>query len=92
MLLTATGNGLMHESVNVDNPSQFSRAEFGWANAMLVVAVEQLLGADCDDAAEEHRLAEVTVREDREPRKPANKGPDSPLYYETLEANVQYVG
>ena len=28
-----TTNGLMHESVNPDDPSQFTRPEFGWANA-----------------------------------------------------------
>jgi uncharacterized protein len=28
-----TINGLMHESFNPDNPAQFTRPEFGWANA-----------------------------------------------------------
>ena len=28
-----TLNGLMHESVNPDDPQQFTRPEFGWANA-----------------------------------------------------------
>jgi uncharacterized protein len=28
-----TLDGLMHESVNPDNPQQFTRPEFGWANA-----------------------------------------------------------
>lgn len=28
-----TLNGLMHESVNPNNPNQFTRPEFGWANA-----------------------------------------------------------
>ena len=28
-----TLNGLMHESVNPNDPSQFTRPEFGWANA-----------------------------------------------------------
>ena len=59
---------------------------------MLVVMVEQLLGIDCDAAAEEHRLSEVAKREeDREPRQPPNGGRDSPLYYETLEATMQHV-
>ena len=30
---TETLNGLMHESFNPDDPSQFTRPEFGWANA-----------------------------------------------------------
>ena len=33
-----------------------------WANAMLVVSVEQLLGIDCDDAAQAYHLARVKVR------------------------------
>jgi hypothetical protein len=28
-----TLNGLMHESVNPNDPSQFTRPDFGWANA-----------------------------------------------------------
>ncbi len=41
--------GLPHESVNVNDPSRSTREEFGWANAMVVVAVERLLpGVDCD--------------------------------------------
>lgn len=30
LLKMAAGNGLLHESVHVDNTQQFSRAEFGW--------------------------------------------------------------
>lgn len=86
-----TVNGLMHESVHVDAPERYSRAEFGWANTMLVVAVEQLLGVDCDAAAEEYRLETITAREAKEPRVMPNKGPESPLYYETLQATISHV-
>jgi len=52
------------------------------------VAVEQLLGIDCDEAAEEHRLAKVQEREKRDTRNPPNGGEDIVAYYERLEANV----
>ena len=38
LLKMASGNGLAHESVNVDNLGANSRPEFGWANAMTVRA------------------------------------------------------
>jgi meiotically up-regulated gene 157 (Mug157) protein len=90
MLKMAYGNGLMHESVHVDHLSSFTRPEFGWANAMLVVVVENLLGVDCDAEAEVHRLAEISKREQKEPHMPANKGTDIPQYYEQLQANIMH--
>jgi meiotically up-regulated gene 157 (Mug157) protein len=88
LLKMAFGNGLVHESVHVSALSRFTRPEFGWANAMLVVAVESLLGVDCDAEAEVHRLAVIAQREGREARMPANKGRDIPQYYEQLEAGI----
>jgi meiotically up-regulated gene 157 (Mug157) protein len=90
MLLMNSGNGLMHESVHVDSPQLFSRAEFGWANAMLVVAVERLLGVDCDAAAEAQRLRDVKAREAGDRRVPANRGADLPEYYALLEAGIKH--
>jgi hypothetical protein len=55
-----------------------------------VVAVEQLLGIDCDEAAEDHRLAEIDAREKREGRRPPNGGDDLVAYYEQLEARVAH--
>ncbi len=52
LLIMASNNGLSHESVDVDDPEMLTRLEFGWANALTVAAVEQLLGVDCDDLAE----------------------------------------
>jgi hypothetical protein len=52
------------------------------------VAVEQLLGIDCDEAAEEHRLAEIEARERGDTHMPANGGGDLVAYYEQLEASV----
>jgi hypothetical protein len=46
------GNGLMHESVWINDCNTFTRADFGWANAMLVASVEALLGVDCDAEAQ----------------------------------------
>lgn len=36
-----------------------------WANALLVVAVEQLLGADCDKAAQAFHIRSTEVRRER---------------------------
>lgn len=84
----ATVNGLMHESNHVDDLNKFSRAEFGWANTMLVVAVEHLLGVDCERVAEGHRLSDIQRREAKEPHTMPNGEPDHPLYYESLEATI----
>ena len=54
-----------------------------------VVAVEQLLGVDCDEAVEEYRLAGIKAREEREPGRPTNGGRDKETYYELLEARVR---
>lgn len=88
LLKMAHGNGLVHESVHVNQLSSFTRPEFGWANAMAVVAIENLLGVDCDEAAEKHRLQSIGEREQREPQVPANKGNDIAQYYEQLEASI----
>lgn len=58
---------------------------------MLVVAAEQLLGIDCDAAAEEWRTQEIAKREagDRTVA-PRNGGRDQPSYYEMLEATIQH--
>ncbi|KAF8070963.1 mug157-like protein [Scenedesmus sp. PABB004] len=88
LLKMAAGNGLVHESVHVSSVSQFTRPEFGWANAMTVVALEALLGVDCDAEAEAHRLAVIGEREAREAHTPANGGKDIPAYYEQLEAGI----
>ena len=39
-----------------------TRPWFEWANAMLVVFVENALGADCEAPAEEHRRQGIKVR------------------------------
>lgn len=39
----------MHESVSVHNVGQCTRPWFEWANAMLVVLVENALGLDCGE-------------------------------------------
>jgi hypothetical protein len=86
----AKGNGLVHESVDVDRPMAYTRPEFGWANAMAAVAIEQLLGEDCDAAAEQIRLARIGEREKREPSRAPNGGEDLTSYYELLEAHIQH--
>lgn len=48
------GIGLMHESVDVRDMTQCTRPMFEWANSMLVVLVEHLLGRDCTDKGLQH--------------------------------------
>ena len=53
--------------------------------------MEQLLGIDCDEAAEEHRLAQIRARETRDQGSgPANGGKDAEAYYEQLEAAIRH--
>ena len=53
-----------------------------------MVAVEQLLGIDCDEAYEEHRVAKIEARKKRDTRRSPNGGQDLEAYYEQLESNV----
>lgn len=80
MLLKCQGsNGLMHESVHVENPSVITREWFEWANAMFVVFAETSTGVHCNQEAESARLDSI--------RKNKNK---NPAYYSPLEAQIQY--
>lgn len=61
LLKMQCGNGLMHESVNMHELSSCTRPWFEWANAMLVVLVENSLGISCEAAAVKHRLDKIKV-------------------------------
>ena len=63
LLKTQCDDGLMHESVDASNLQACTRPHFEWANAMLVVVVESLLGRDCDAEAERLRLEGSRERE-----------------------------
>ena len=43
---TTAGTGLMHESFHVDDPARFTRAWFGWANALFTELAMRLCGID----------------------------------------------
>ena len=44
LLITTTADtGLMHESFNVDDPENFTRSWFAWANGVFAEAVLQLV-------------------------------------------------
>lgn len=91
LILLQCGNGLMHESVHVENLQQCTRPVFEWANAMLVTTVEHLLELDCDKYAEKHRLKVIQAREKKDSSaEPRNGGKDDPLYYENLQASVMH--
>eukprot|EP01025_Chloroclados_australasicus_P038363 TRINITY_DN39439_c0_g1_i20.p1 TRINITY_DN39439_c0_g1~~TRINITY_DN39439_c0_g1_i20.p1 ORF type:complete len:608 (-),score=51.96 TRINITY_DN39439_c0_g1_i20:2128-3951(-) len=49
LLKTQCNNGLMHESIYSSNVKICTREWFEWANVMLVVLTENLLGVDCED-------------------------------------------
>jgi hypothetical protein len=86
------GNGLMHESVDVDEPSACTRPVFEWSNAMLVVLAEQLLGLDCSTAAEEAMLRD-TVRREWDVSAAGPRGGIAPSllqYYRLPEASVPH--
>lgn len=65
-------------------------AHAGWAQAMLVVTVEQLLGVDCDAEAETLRTQEINEGIAKQPFSLANQGQDRAYYYNLLSAEVQY--
>ncbi|KAL4449424.1 hypothetical protein ABPG77_007068 [Micractinium sp. CCAP 211/92] len=87
LLKLQCGDGLMHESVNVDDLKQCTRKWFEWANALLVVSVEQLLGYDCDAAAQSFHLGYVAARES----KSDGRGGE-PRFFQTAEAAMQWDG
>lgn len=91
LLKMQCGNGLMHESVDVNNLNHCTRPVFEWANALAVVLGEHLLGLDCDAEAEAFRLIEVKDSEKKDTQvHPRNGGEDLPLYYQRLEAEVSF--
>ncbi|MGH8880711.1 MAG: glycoside hydrolase family 125 protein, partial [Stackebrandtia sp.] len=50
LLATTTGGtGLMHESFHVDDPGNFTRAWFGWANAMFAELAMAVTGTRLTD-------------------------------------------
>lgn len=53
------GNGLMHESNNVNNIRSCSRVTFEWANSLYVVFFESTFGRTCQDAFEQRRVKEL---------------------------------
>ncbi len=64
LLKSQCGNGVMHESVNVDNPGSCTRPWFEWANALFVTYTRSALGMDCRAEAEAHMWHEVLPTSD----------------------------
>jgi hypothetical protein len=86
------GNGLMHESVSVDDPTKCTRPIFEWSNAMLVVMAEQLLDVDCATAAEEEQLRETVRREwDSSSGNDGGIAPSLLQYYRLPEAAIPHL-
>lgn len=78
------GNGLMHESVNVNNVASCTRPIFEWANTMFVVLFESSFGKSCQQAFEKHRLKELGAEMSR--RGVSGEG----LLYGTLLTRVKH--
>ena len=96
LLLMQCGDGLMHESVHAGVVSKCTRPHFEWANAMLVVTVEQILGWDCEVAGQEEFMKGIEERE-RGRRRGwwgwwlRGREEFDPLLYERLEDAVMHV-
>ena len=84
LLKLQCGDGLMHESINVNNLEQCTRRWFEWANALLTVAAEHLVGLDCDAEAERRHRDAVAQRE-RYPEEANNK-----YFHQSIESAVQW--
>jgi meiotically up-regulated gene 157 (Mug157) protein len=87
LLKLQCGDGLMHESVHVDELNRCTRKWFEWANALSVVAIEHLAGIDCDAAAEVHHRAAIAKRQGYR-----RKDRYMTLFHQSIEAGVQWGG
>ena len=87
LLKLQCGDGLMHESIHVDQLNECTRKWFEWANALSVVAIEQLVGIDCDAAAEVHHRAVIAQKE-----KYKGKNRFMTLFHQSIESAVQWGG
>lgn len=86
LLKLQCGDGLMHESIDVNSPTRCTRRWFEWANALSVTAIEQLLGIDCDASAEALYRKRVAEREMSE----GKGGGYNAQHHQALEAAVQW--
>lgn len=78
------GNGLLHESNNVNNIRSCSRVTFEWANTLFVVLYEHTLGKTCQQAFEKRRVKELGD-------KMKSKGlSDQGLFYGTMMSWVEH--
>jgi len=85
LLKAQCGNNLMHETVNVDNPARCTRNWFEWANAMLVVFVENSLGESCDLHGDIEFEKSIVQREAT-----SRKRLPSAKFYENFEQHVHH--
>ena len=90
LLRMQCGNGLMHESIDVDDPMACTRPIFEWSNAMLVVMAEQLLDLDCATAAEEEQLRTTVRREWDSAQDDGGIAASLLQYYRLPEADVPH--
>ena len=88
LLKLQCGDGLMHESIHVDNLKRCTRKWFEWANALSVVAIEHLIGVDCDAAAEVQHREMIAKREGYSGKEKQYKA----LFHQSVESSVQWGG
>ena len=85
LLKLQCNDGLMHESINVNNLGACTRKWFEWANSLLVTVAEHLVGCDCDTAAAKWHLEEVTMNE-----KGLKMPSVNPQQHQGIEASIQW--
>lgn len=97
-LIKSASNDAMHESVHQDSPTTYTRVWFEWANALFVIYVEAVLGADCAATADQMHLSNSMEKARKSTgQKPphfynnrAHNSPWNKLYWQNVEANVHF--
>ena len=94
LLQLQCSDGLMHESIHVDNPSKCTRRWFEWANALVVTTAEHLTGIDCDKSAERLYRISLAKRGSRiaEGGLLSENGQSGATHRQSIEAHVQHGG
>lgn len=92
LLQLQCSDGLMHESIHVDDPSKCTRRWFEWANALVVTTAEHLTGIDCDKSAERLYRISLAKRGSRIPEGGLQNGQSRATHRQSIEAHVQHGG
>jgi uncharacterized protein len=95
LLKLQCNDGLMHESIHVDDLSKCTRKWFEWANALIVTVTEHLTGIDCDQAAQESHIQLLAHFKKRNPMYGGNEDENMEKFvkrHQGIIARVQHGG